>query len=107
MRNMAIITLAVFTVPLVLAGAALAQGFNDSQTGHAQNAQNLSGLHNPNTQVHDPNISGTNAYTAPGSGPVTTATSPNGAAQPMPGMNQNAMSGGMQQNGAASSSAPR
>ena len=72
--------LAILTLPFVLAsGAAVAQmnpGF-DNQTGHAQNAARLSGLHDPANGVHQMDTAGANPYTAPGSGPLTTATSPN------------------------------
>jgi hypothetical protein len=73
--------LALFTLPFVFAsGAAVAQmnpGF-DNQTGHAQNAARLSGLHDPANGVHQMDTAGANPYTAPGgTGPITTATSPN------------------------------
>ena len=76
--------LIAFTVPLLcLAGAAMAQtpGFNDNQTGRAVNAQRLSGLKNPNTQPA-PNMAGAGPYSAPATGPLTTATSPSAAGAP-------------------------
>ena len=72
--------LVALTVPfLCLAAAAVAQpmsGFNDSQTGHAVDAQRLSGLKNPNSQAHDQTMAGAGPYSAPATGPLTTATSP-------------------------------
>jgi len=73
--------LITLTVPLLcLAGAAMAQTpgmprFNDNQTGHAVDPQRLSGLRNPNTQPA-PNMAGAGPYSAPATGPLTTATSP-------------------------------
>ena len=73
--------LAPFTLLFVFtAGTAMAQqninpGF-DNQTGRAQNAARLSGLHNPNSQVHQPDTAGVGPYSAPGSTPLTTDTAP-------------------------------
>ena len=96
--------LAILTLPLLLtASAALAQqsmnpGF-DNQTGHAQNAARMSGLHDPTNGVHQMNTNSANAYSAPAAPgtpgvPLTTATAPsthggalplNGAAAPAAG----------------------
>lgn len=83
MRNLAFLTLPF----LLAAGQAMAQqsmtpGF-DNQTGHAQNAGRLSGLHSSNSQVHqmDTNAANSNSGSAnSGNAPfpdrLTTATAP-------------------------------
>lgn len=100
--------LALLTLPLLLAaGPALAQqsltphsGF-DNQTGHAQNASRLSGLHTDSGQVHQMDTNAANSMGANSgsttSDPafpdrLTTATSPTSqggalplAGQPAPG----------------------
>jgi hypothetical protein len=100
--------LALLTLPfLLIAGPALAQqsltphsGF-DNQTGHAQNASRLSGLHTDNGQVHQMDTNAANsmgANTGANSGPasdpafpdrLTTATAPTsqGGALPLAGQN--------------------
>jgi hypothetical protein len=95
--------LALLTLPfLLIAGQALAQqmspGFNN-QTGRAQNASRLSGLHTDNGQVHQMDTNAANsmgANTGANSGPtsdpafpdrLTTATAPpsQGGALPLAG----------------------
>ena len=116
--------LALLTFPLLFAaGPALAQqsmtpGF-DNQTGHAQNAARMSGLHTPSSQVHQTDTNAATAYSGPGNAgapgvPLTTATSPpsrNGA-MPLagaaaPGSGANGSQGMTQGSGANSPSAPR
>ena len=97
MRN-----LALLTFPLLLATApawAQANGFNNNQTGNAQNASRLSGLHTGNGQVHQMDTNAANSYSgSANSGAnnnaafpdrLTTATAPpsqNGA-MPLAGQN--------------------
>ena len=91
--------LALLTLPLLLvAGQALAQqmspGFNN-QTGRAQNASRLSGLHTDSSQVHQMDTNAANSMGANGAASgntafpdrLTTATAPpsQGGALPLAG----------------------
>ena len=81
--------LAVLILPaLFVAGHAMAQNTFDNQTGHAQNASRMSGLHTDLGQVHQMNTNAANSdsgsansgtpagtYGQPGV-PLTTATAP-------------------------------
>ena len=75
--------LALLALPFVFAaGPALAQASSfDNQTGHAQNASRMSGLHNPDSHVHQMDTNAANSYSGPSSG------APNGASgdQQFPG----------------------
>ena len=80
MRKLAILTLLLFAAPpAVQAQQSFSPGF-DNQTGHAQNAARLSGLHNPASQVHQMDTNAANSYSPQESGRLTTATSPEAAA---------------------------
>ena len=81
MRKLALLTLPVlFAAAPALAQQSMTPGF-DNQTGHAQNAARMSGLHTPNSQVHQMDTNAANAYSGPGNAgapgvPLTTATAP-------------------------------
>jgi hypothetical protein len=115
MRKLALLTLPIlFAAGPVLAQQSMTPGF-DNQTGHAQNAARMSGLHTPNSQVHQTDTNAANAYSGAGQPgvPLTTATSPPsqngamplaGAAAPGSGANG---SQGMTQGGGNSTGGPR
>ena len=104
MRHLVLLTLPfVFAAGQAVAQQSMTPGF-DNQTGHAQNAARMSGLHNPSSQVHQMDGSAANSnsggsapanYGQPGV-PLTTATAPpsqngalplNGATTPDSGAN--------------------